>query len=77
MRLAYGEKIDQKKNGTYHGNSPFYNNIPEFQFLKPLASYPHLRGFGADERDAIEQRRKQAEEFRRNHVKPYYEKTIY
>lgn len=41
----YAEKKERMKNGTYHGNSPFYENIPEFQHLLPLQSYAHLRKY--------------------------------
>lgn len=47
---SYAEKLEHQKNGTYEGDSPFYKNIPEFQHLKPLYSYPHLAGLRADER---------------------------
>lgn len=41
----YSRKKLAQKNGSYHGSSPFFNNIREFQFLKPLHLdlYPHLR----------------------------------
>lgn len=38
----YAAKKARMKAGTYSGSSPFYQNIPEFQFLKPLYLYPHL-----------------------------------
>ncbi|HOV34622.1 MAG TPA: hypothetical protein PLS56_01355 [Candidatus Dojkabacteria bacterium] len=40
---SYAQKKDSQKSGTYHGSSPFFNNIPQFQGLWPLRSYPHLR----------------------------------
>lgn len=44
----YAVKKQAQKNHTYVGNSPFFSNIPEFQWLKPLHrdSYPHLREMG-------------------------------
>lgn len=54
--MKYAEKIEQMKNGTYHGNSPFYNNIPEFQYLKPLASYPHLQNLRPTDKVILTQR---------------------
>lgn len=41
-KSKYAAKKERMKNGTYTGSSPFYNNIAEFQFLKPLSCYPHL-----------------------------------
>lgn len=41
----YAEKKERMKNGTYHGNSPYYENIPEFKDLWPLSAYPHLRKY--------------------------------
>lgn len=38
----YALKKQKMKSGSYHGNSPFFKNIPEFQHLHSLASYPHL-----------------------------------
>jgi hypothetical protein len=46
----YAEKQVAMTNGTYEGNSPFHKNIPEFQHLKPLSSYPHLQGMRPGER---------------------------
>lgn len=45
---SYAEKKEAQKNNSYEGNSPFFKNIPEFQFLKPLHKnmYPHLRAYG-------------------------------
>lgn len=43
MRMSYGQKQALMKSGGYNGNSPFYNNNPEFQFLKPLETYEHLK----------------------------------
>lgn len=51
----YSEKKEAQKAGTYHGTSPYFNNIPEFQYLKPLNLYPHLRAF-------VDKRRKQFDE---------------
>lgn len=41
----YAEKKEAQKGGSYEGSSPFFKNIPEFQYLKPLHKdmYPHLR----------------------------------
>ncbi|HYD90920.1 MAG TPA: hypothetical protein VEA37_05450 [Flavobacterium sp.] len=50
---SYGEKKTAMRNGSYGGNSPFYNNIPEYQYLKPLASYPHLRDMRPTEKPGI------------------------
>jgi hypothetical protein len=43
----YASKKAQQKSGSYQGSSPFFSNIPEFQFLKPLHKdiYPHLRAW--------------------------------
>lgn len=43
----YASKKMAQKAGSYQGNSPFFSNIPEFQFLKPLYKdlYPHLRAW--------------------------------
>lgn len=43
----YAKKKASQKAGTYHGNSPFFSNLRDFQFLKPLHldSYPHLKAF--------------------------------
>lgn len=41
--MSYSEKKASQKAGTYHGNSPLFNNIPEFQHLKPLHMYSHLK----------------------------------
>lgn len=45
---SYAEKKEAQKSGAYDGSSPFFKNIPEFQFLKPLHKnmYPHLRAYG-------------------------------
>lgn len=42
-KSKYAIKKQQMKAGTYQGTSPFFENIPEFQYLKPLNAYPHLR----------------------------------
>ena len=42
-RSKYALKKIAMQNGTYEGKSPFFVNIPEFQYLKPLDNYPHLR----------------------------------
>ena len=41
----YASKKAAQKGGSYSENSPFFTNIPEFQYLKPLHRdmYPHLR----------------------------------
>lgn len=39
----YSKKKQRMQNGTYIGDSPFYQNIAEFQHLLPIESYPHLR----------------------------------
>lgn len=41
----YSAKKALQKSGAYQGSSPFFRNIPEFQYLKPLYKdlYPHLR----------------------------------
>lgn len=41
----YASKKAAQSGGSYEGTSPFFRNIPEFQYLKPLHkdSYPHLR----------------------------------
>lgn len=41
----YAEKKEAQKNGSYDGNSPYFTNIPEFQHLKPVESYPHLQQY--------------------------------
>lgn len=45
-KSKYAVKQQQKQNGSYHGNSPYYENIISFQHLKPLHAYPHLAGNG-------------------------------
>lgn len=42
-KSSYAAKKQQMINGSYHGTSPFYENIPEFQHLKPLSMYAHLK----------------------------------
>lgn len=42
-KSKYALKKIAMKNGTYNGNSPYFQNIQEFQYLKPLDSYPHLK----------------------------------
>lgn len=42
-KSKYARKKVQMANGSYNGNSPFFNNIPEFQHVKPLRMYSHLR----------------------------------
>lgn len=44
-KSKYAVKKEQQRNGTYHGTSPFFSNIPEFTNLLPLSSYPHLRKY--------------------------------
>jgi hypothetical protein len=39
----YATKKQAQSNSTYQGNSPYFTNIPEFQHLKPLSWYPHLK----------------------------------
>lgn len=41
-KSKYAAKKARMHSGSYTGNSPFFTNIPEFQFLKPLHLYPHL-----------------------------------
>lgn len=48
----YASKKQQMQNGTYHGTSPFYENIPEFQHMKPLSTYTHLREAGMNVGDS-------------------------
>lgn len=44
-KSRYAAKKAAQKGGSYTGNSPFFTNIQEFQYLKPLHRdmYPHLR----------------------------------
>jgi hypothetical protein len=46
-KSKYASKKLSQKGGSYNGISPFFSNIPEFQFLKPLHKdvYPHLRAW--------------------------------
>lgn len=39
----YAAKKQAQQSGSYIGNSPFFTNIQEFQWLKPLDNYPHLK----------------------------------
>lgn len=39
----YSDKKALQKSGGYNGPSPFFTNLAEFQHIKPLDSYPHLR----------------------------------
>lgn len=42
----YALKKQKMKSGSYHGNSPFFKNIPEFQHIHPLKTYAHLITLG-------------------------------
>lgn len=41
-KSKYAAKKNRQGNGSYVGPSPFFNNNPEWQFLKPLKAYAHL-----------------------------------
>ena len=47
-KSRYAAKKNAMHGGSYHGNSPFFENIPHFQYLKPLGPgvYPHLDAYG-------------------------------
>ena len=51
----YAIKKARMHSGSYSGNSPFFSNIPEFQFLKPLHLYPHLMSQMSKRRKEIEE----------------------
>jgi hypothetical protein len=42
-KSKYQVKKQSQKGGSYQGNSPFFVNIPAYQYDKPLEFYPHLK----------------------------------
>lgn len=42
-KSKYQAKKQRMANGTYNGNSPFYNNIRDYQYDRPLETYPHIK----------------------------------
>jgi hypothetical protein len=42
-KSKYQAKKQKMNNGTYNGTSPFFSNIPDYQYDRPLETYPHIR----------------------------------